>query len=125
MLYSLLLNYPELAERELDEETLAAGQAAFAAFAHDLDSEGAFISASILQPTVTSTTVSRRSGTLEIQDGPFADTKEKFAGIFLIEVPDLDRALEWAQKCPAVDWGVVEVRPAALVYRDGEWRQVG
>ena len=32
---------------------------------------------------------------------------------FIIEVADLDAALAWAARCPAVDHGVVEVRPLA------------
>ena len=46
-----------------------------------------------------------------MQDGPFADTKEAFAGIFMLDVPDLDAALAWAEKCPAAHWGTVEIRP--------------
>ena len=125
MLYSLLLNYAEPAEGELDEEVMAAGRAAFDAYAKDLDSAGVFVSANIMQPTATSTTVSLRTGSLQIQDGPFADTKEKLAGTFVVDVPDLDSALKWAEKCPAAQWGVVEVRPSALVFTDGAWHQVG
>ena len=52
----------------------------------------------------------------EIQDGPFADTKEKLGGIFVIDVPDLDEALDWAQRNPANGWGSVEIRPVARTY---------
>ncbi|MEO0818523.1 MAG: YciI family protein [Pseudomonadota bacterium] len=64
-------------------------------------------SGTALQPTDTATTV-RASG---IQDGPFADTREQLGGFFLIDVANLDIALEIAGKCPAVDNGAVEVRP--------------
>ena len=30
-----------------------------------------------------------------VQDGPFAETKEQLGGYFLIDVPDLDAALNW------------------------------
>ena len=63
-----------------------------------------------------------KQGTLQVQDGPFAETKESFAGIFMLELPDLDAALAWAERCPAAWWGTVEVRPAATSYRDGAWR---
>ncbi len=48
-----------------------------------------------------------------MQDGPFADTKEQLGGFFIIDVPDLDRALECAARCPFFSFGgsVVEVRP--------------
>lgn len=121
MLYTLILNYPEPADGELDDETLKAGMAAFDAYAKDLDSAGAFVSANVLQPSMTATTVTLREGSLQIQDGPFADTKDKLAGTFVIDVDDLDSALAWAGKCPAAQWGVVEVRPTALVFSDGAW----
>jgi hypothetical protein len=46
-----------------------------------------------------------------VQDGPFADTKEQLGGYFVVEVDDLDVALGWAQRCPALDGGSCEVRP--------------
>jgi hypothetical protein len=47
----------------------------------------------------------------EVQDGPFADTKEQLGGYYVIEVPGLDQALDWAARCPSVSSGSVEVRP--------------
>jgi len=35
-------------------------------------------------------------------------------------VPDLDAALAWAKRCPAVDWGIVEIRPVAVTYASGK-----
>ncbi len=47
----------------------------------------------------------------QVQDGPFADTKEQLGGYYLIEAPDMDTALEWAARCPAASFGAMEVRP--------------
>ena len=58
---------------------------------------------------------------LEVQDGPFAETKEALAGVFVVDVPDLDAALGWAEKCPGAQYGVVEVRPCATSVIDGVW----
>ena len=41
-----------------------------------------------------------RDGETQITDGPFAETKEYLAGYYLIDVPDLDTALEWAARMP-------------------------
>jgi hypothetical protein len=68
------------------------------------------LSADVLQPSAATTTVTRRDGGLQAQDGPFAETKEALAGIFVLEVADLDAAIGWAEKCPGPQWGVVEVR---------------
>jgi len=38
-----------------------------------------------------------------------------------IDVPDLDAALAWAEKCPAAQWGVVEIRPSAVRFAGGRW----
>ena len=52
-----------------------------------------------------------RDGKRIVQDGPFADTKEQLGGYFVIEVPDLDAALEWAARAPSAACASVEVRP--------------
>lgn len=121
MRYSLLLHYPEMTEAELGEEALAAGQAAFDAYATALNDAAVLVSAEILQPVAAAKTVSLREGSLKVQDGPFAATKEQLGGVILIDVPDLDAALDWAEKCPAAQWGAVEIRPSALRYVEGQW----
>jgi hypothetical protein len=124
MRYSLLLNYSEADGAALPEEALAEGRAAFDAYAKALDEAGVLLGADVLQPTAASTTVTLRGGSLQVQDGPFADTKEQLGGVFLIDVPDLDAALAWAEKCPAAQWGTVEIRPTSVYFSDGQWNQV-
>lgn len=46
-----------------------------------------------------------------ITDGPFIESKEVLAGIFILEANDLDHALDIAKRCPATWRGGVEVRP--------------
>ena len=60
----------------------------------------------------STTTLTLRAGSLDVQDGPFAETKEALAGVFVVDVPDLDAALGWAEKCPGAQFGVMEVRAA-------------
>jgi hypothetical protein len=65
-----------------------------------------------LAPASTATTVRMENGSPVVTDGPFADTKEVFAGYYLVEADDLDGALALAAKVPAVRLGgSVEVRP--------------
>ena len=47
----------------------------------------------------------------QVQDGPYADTKEQLGGFAVIEADSLDDALAWAERCPAASTGAVEVRP--------------
>jgi hypothetical protein len=103
------------------EEDVAAAKTAFHDYAASLDEAGVLRSADVLQPVAASTTVALRSGSLQVQDGPFADTKEQLAGVFVIDVPDLDAALAWAEKCPAAQWGTIEIRPTATYFANGQW----
>jgi len=121
MRYSLLLHYPEMTADDLGEEALAEGMAAFSAYTTAMFDAGVLVSAEVLQPSAHSTTVSLASGSLVVQDGPFADTKEQLGGTVVIDVPDLDAALAWAQQAPPVRYGVVEVRPSATHVVDGRW----
>ena len=66
-----------------------------------------------LHPVRTATTLRTRNGKLETTDGPFAETKEQFAGYFLMEAKDLDEMLALAAECPGSRYGTVEVRPCA------------
>jgi len=116
MRYCLLMHYQEGGEIGLTEEDMAPAMAAFQAYADDLSAAGVLIGTEVLDSVVSTTTVTGRNGTAEIQDGPFADTKEKLGGIFVIEVDNLDEAIKWAQRNPANGWGSIEIRPVARTY---------
>ncbi|MGW6502901.1 YciI family protein [Nonomuraea angiospora] len=46
--------------------------------------------------------------------GPPPETREVLGGFYVIDVPDLDVALDWAARCPgARGGGSVVVRPVA------------
>ena len=122
MRYMLLFHYVEATEEDLGTEAMAAGRKAFASYAATLEQAGILVSGQVLQPSSASTTITMADGEPRIQDGPFADTKEQLAGTFVIEVPDLDAALAWAEQCPGAHYGVVEIRPSAIVFKDGAWR---
>jgi hypothetical protein len=122
MHYLLLLNNAEPTDGALDETLVASFMAAFAKYADALDEAGVLVSAEVLEPSAATTTLTLRDGTVQIQDGPFADTKEKLAGVFIVDVPDLDAALAWAEQCPGAHYGVIEVRPTAVLYKDGKWQ---
>ena len=47
-------------------------------------------------------------------DGPFAESKEAIGGYFLLQVDDINEAVEIAKQRPGLDYGIdVEVRPVA------------
>lgn len=72
-----------------------------------------------LHPTATATTVRVQNGAVVATDGPFAETREQLGGYYVIDVPDLDAAIEWAGKMPNADKGSIEVRPVVVFERDG------
>ncbi|WP_431045327.1 YciI family protein [Streptomyces sp. P1-3] len=76
---------------------------------------GIWVSGESLADLVTATTVQvGQDGKRTVTDGPFAETREILGGFYVIDVPDLDVALDWAARCPgARGSGTVVVRPIA------------
>jgi hypothetical protein len=73
---------------------------------------GVFVFKSGLQGGGQAATVVRQSGgDFLITDGPYTETKEHLAGFWIIDVADLDAALEWAKLAAAAELRPIEVRP--------------
>lgn len=84
---------------------------AWSAYIAEMYQAGIVVSGNALQAPHTASVVTVRDGVRQVQDGPFADTKEQLAGYFIIEVPNLDEALDWAAKSPSAHYATCEVRP--------------
>lgn len=112
MQYMLMLNETaaEFARRTDPAET-AAYWGGWNAFIGAMAQAGVIVKGDGLQGPMLATTVRVVDGKRHVQDGPFADTKEQLGGYFVIEVPDLDAALDWAAQAPCALTGSVEVRP--------------
>ncbi len=100
----------ELAKRN-DPKEGPAYWGAYKAYSEALIAAGVARGGNVLEVPTAATTVRVRSGKRQVHDGPFADSKEALGGFFVIEVPDLDKALEWAARCPCAVTGSAEVRP--------------
>jgi hypothetical protein len=90
------------------------GQAEFArwgAYSEKLVTDGVMVDGAPLQQPDTGTTIRVRGGDRLVTDGPFADTKEWLAGYYVIEVGDLDVAIDYAGQMPNIAHGSTEVRP--------------
>ncbi|MGE0007010.1 MAG: YciI family protein [Parvibaculaceae bacterium] len=85
--------------------------APYMAYAQALAGAGVLAGGERLQPVTTASTVRQVDGRATVLDGPYADSKEQLGGYFIIDVPDLDSALQWAARCPGAVQGSVEVRP--------------
>jgi hypothetical protein len=110
MKYVLLIHgSQEYFDRGKDAAYIAAGMA----YGETLRAAGIFVGGAGLQSPQTATTVSVRDGKRHVHDGPYAETKEFLGGFAIIDVPNLDAALEWAARHPAASDSSVEVRPLA------------
>lgn len=121
MHYALLLNNAEPGEGDVPMEVMLQMQQAMADYTAALQAAGVLVGAEILEPQAKTVTVTRRDGDLAIQDGPFADTREALAGVFILDVPDRDAAIAWAEKHPATQYAVIEVRKVAAACEEGIW----
>ncbi len=121
MRYLLLMNYAEPAPGEIPDEAIQETQEAFGAYGRALQEAGVLVAAEVLTPTASASTLTLRRGSVEVQDGPFAETKEALAGVFVLDVPDLDAAIGWAEKCPGAQFGVMEIRPSWTSFVEGTW----
>jgi len=108
MHYTLLFyESPEDFSARTDPSRQQAYLAGWTHYVKALREAGIVVSSSGLYPPETATTLRRRDGELLVQDGPVTETKEQIGGLFIIDVPDLDKALEWAARSPV---NAVEVR---------------
>lgn len=77
----------------------------------DLEVRGVSEYGERLRPDPDATVVRVRGGELLVSDGPFTEAKESIGGFDIIDVDDLDAAIEIASRHPAASFGRVEVRP--------------
>ena len=98
-----------------DPERYGAHHASWMAYIQAIAQTGMMKSGNGLQPPETATTVRLRDGRRQVQDGPYAETKEQLAGYFIVDAPDLDTVLDWAARCPAAPGGSIEVRPVMVM----------
>ena len=99
-----------------DPARAPAHMGAWAAYIDAMAKAGIIVHGNGLMPPETGTIVRVRNGVRSlqdgaVQDGPYADSKEQVGGYFILEVPDLDTALEWAARSPSASYASAEVRP--------------
>jgi hypothetical protein len=98
----------------IDDQTGSADpteMAAIQAFNQRLQAEGHWVFAGGLASPSTATVIDNRGGAAAFTDGPFVEAKEHIAGLWILEAPDLDAALELAAEGSKHCNRRVEVRP--------------
>ncbi|MEO8034866.1 MAG: YciI family protein [Acidobacteriota bacterium] len=114
MKYILLIYGNEGDWSSMSKEEMEKIYAGHRAYGEAMTKAGAMQGGSELKPVSTATSIRFNNGARpKTVDGPFAETKEQLAGFYLIEVDNLEKAIEWAEKMPGMISGTVEVRPLA------------
>jgi hypothetical protein len=80
-------------------------------YSDDMRKAGVLLVAEGLHPSSKATRIKISNGKRVFTDGPFAEAKEMIAGFWMIQVKSREEALEWANRCPLAEGGVVEIRP--------------
>jgi hypothetical protein len=83
-------------------------------FAYDdeLRRGGHFLGGEALQSAKNAVTLRMKNGSVDVTDGPYAETKEMLGGILLLEARDLNHAIALMSRHPGVKAGPFEIRPA-------------
>jgi hypothetical protein len=83
-------------------------------FAYDdeLRRGGHFLGGKALQSVRNAVTLRIKNGSVDVTDGPYAETKEMLGGILLLEARDLNHAIALMSQHPGVKAGPFEIRPA-------------
>lgn len=115
MKYLLAIYSQESAEADIPPEQMDPYMQEWFQYDADLRAAVDVLAGNALHPTDTATTVRSIDGDIVSTDGPFAETKEQLGGFYLIDVEDLETAIEWAGRMPSVKLGgSVEIRPVQV-----------
>ena len=108
MKYMLLVYGDEQAWDEVEKERCYQESARMA---HQIRAAGQYLAAAPLHPVASATSIRVRDGKRLVTDGPFAETREQLGGYFIVDVKDLDEAIDIAGRLPGARLGTVEIRP--------------
>jgi hypothetical protein len=113
MQYLLLAITDETGFLKMDKPSQEQAVASFVAYVQSLNAAGVLVGSYRPMPSPNSQIVRVSGGKPEVVGGPYSSAKEQLTGIYVIDVPDIDVAVSWAERNPAASLGVVEVRPVA------------
>ncbi|MFN8233539.1 MAG: YciI family protein [Actinomycetota bacterium] len=111
MQYMLLIYGDEKAWEPGSPEEQAVEMKRWTDYTAWLGEKGWMVAGDALHPTDQATTVRLQGSERLVTDGPFAETKEQLGGYYLLDVANLDDAIEAAARCPGAVTGTIELRP--------------
>jgi hypothetical protein len=77
---------------------------AMGSYNDELKEAGVLIDLAGLLPSATGRRVRLAGGNRAVLDGPFAESKQLIAGYWILQVPSMDEAVEWAERFPFEAW---------------------
>jgi hypothetical protein len=111
MRYLLLIYSQEVPPEQVPQDEVDKVMGEYYAFTEAITKSGVNKGGEALMPTAVATTVRVKDGKRTVTDGPFAETKEALGGYYLLDVKDLNEAIDVAAKCPGAKYGSIELRP--------------
>ena len=113
--YMLLIYGDQSGWDDVTDEQRAATLEQYGDYSTWLADKGWMRAGDELHDTTQATSVRVKDGERLVTDGPFAETKEQLGGYYIIDVDNLDDAIEAASRCPGAAYGTIEVRPIAAM----------
>lgn len=108
--YLVAIHHPDDYDPAIAED--AAMRRDITALNHEMVAAGVRVFVGGLQPahTARSVAVKPRGETL-VTDGPYIESKEHIGGFWVLELADLEAALDWGRKAAIACRAPVEIRP--------------
>jgi hypothetical protein len=109
----LLTLYGDETLKDVDSpEGIMRTMQAWGEFGEAAAAAGVLLMCDALEAPHTATTVRVDGGRRHVTDGPFIESKEQLGGVVLLDVADLDEAMQWAERTPwNRDGCITEIRP--------------
>jgi len=111
MEYLLLIYADEKVFNTMRPQKIGEMVRGFTAYTAMLRDKGVLLGSNRLKDVDTAASVRVHGGKPNVVNGPFAETREQLGGYYLIDVPDMKTAQDYAAKCPGAAVGTIEVRP--------------
>jgi hypothetical protein len=77
---------------------------AIGSYNDELEQAGVLIELAGLLPSAVGRRVRFSGGNRAVVDGPFPESKQLVAGYWILQVPSMDEAVEWAERFPFEAW---------------------
>ena len=110
MKYMLIIHGDEASQASMSAADRERVFAAFRDYTEAMQAAGVRRGGEALLPSARGSKVQIRGGKTSVVDGPFTEAREVVGGYYVVEVPSRADAISWAGRCPAANFGTVEVR---------------